>query len=143
MSFWDSSALVAAFTNEPASPHVAHLMKSDPSVAIWWAAPVECASAAARRRREGVIGARGFETFLHSVREASLHWEVVEPLPAVRQAAIRLIRVHPLRAADAFQLAAALAWADGHPQSRRFVTLDSRLAEAARLEGFTVLPEEG
>ena len=46
---------------------------------------------------------------------------------------------HPLRAADALQLGAALVAADGDPQSLELVTLDNRLAEAARLEGFSVL----
>lgn len=142
MSYWDSSALVAAFTNEPASRGVVLLMQNDPSVVVWWATPVECASALARLHREGAFGVRAFETFLRSVREASQNWQIVEPDPAVRDAAIRLLRVHPMRAADALQLAAGLAWADGHPHGRHFVTLDRALADAARLEGFTVLPAE-
>jgi len=48
--------------------------------------------------------------------------------------------VHELRAADAFQLAAALAAAEGSPSTLELVTLDDRLALAARREGFTVLP---
>jgi predicted nucleic acid-binding protein len=46
---------------------------------------------------------------------------------------------HPLRAADALQLGAALFAADGDPQSLELVTLDRRLADAARREGFPVL----
>jgi hypothetical protein len=41
--------------------------------------------------------------------------------------------------ADARQLAAALAWAPS-PAGEVFITLDERLATAAVLEGFTVLP---
>jgi predicted nucleic acid-binding protein len=50
--------------------------------------------------------------------------------------------MHAIGAADAFQLAAATVWADGLPRGSVLVTLDKRLAEAARLEGFTVLPED-
>ncbi|HSJ25022.1 MAG TPA: hypothetical protein VK929_10160 [Longimicrobiales bacterium] len=59
----------------------------------------------------------------------------------VRTTAMRLLRTHPLRAADALQLAAALAWAPA-PAGDVFVTLDERLATAATLEGFTVLPAD-
>ncbi len=52
---------------------------------------------------------------------------------------MRLLRVHPLRAADAFQLAAAIAAADESPRSLPFVTFDSRLARAAEREGFPVI----
>jgi hypothetical protein len=48
---------------------------------------------------------------------------------------------HPLRAADALQLAAALVWCDEAPQGTAFVCLDDRLRDAARREGFAVLPE--
>jgi predicted nucleic acid-binding protein len=54
---------------------------------------------------------------------------------------MRLLRIHSLRAADAIQLAAALEWSGSLPDSSAtLVTLDRRLAEAADLEGFTILP---
>jgi hypothetical protein len=46
-----------------------------------------------------------------------------------------------LRASDALQLGAALTWTRGRPRQHPFATLDNRLAEAARGEGFSlVLP---
>ena len=51
-----------------------------------------------------------------------------------------LLAVHPLRAADGFQLAAALLWSRGETAGRHFVSFDQRLREAARREGFAVLP---
>ena len=57
---------------------------------------------------------------------------------AARALAQRVLRVHPLRAADALQLAAALLWAGGQPHLRVLHTLDDRLAAAARREGFDV-----
>jgi hypothetical protein len=65
-------------------------------------------------------------------------WLEIEPSEALRQGAMRLLRVHPLRAADTLQLAAALVWA-GIAAGRGFVTLDQRLADAARAEGFDVV----
>jgi hypothetical protein len=60
----------------------------------------------------------------------------LEPL---RRLAQRLVRVHPLRAADAFQLAAALVAAEPDPSGVEFVCLDPRLANAASREGFRVV----
>jgi predicted nucleic acid-binding protein len=63
----------------------------------------------------------------------------VQPVTAVRTTAIRLLRVHPLRAADALQLAAAIVAAEDHPATLQLVTLDERLAQAAEREGFEVV----
>jgi uncharacterized protein len=52
---------------------------------------------------------------------------------------MRFIRVHPLRAADALQLAAAYQASGQRPASLPFVTLDDRLAEVARKEGFPMI----
>ena len=66
-------------------------------------------------------------------------WRQVEPTVQVRQTAIRILRVHPLRAADARQPAAAVVAAAGDPGTLPFVTLDDRLALAARREGFPIV----
>jgi uncharacterized protein len=64
----------------------------------------------------------------------------IVPSDAIRSRADRLLAIHPLRAADALQLAALLAAAEDRPAELPFVTLDDRLAEAAHKEGFSVLP---
>ncbi len=68
-----------------------------------------------------------------------LHESWIELLPSeeVRDRARRLLRIHPLRAADAVQLAAALTCAGSPPESG-FVAFDERLRAAARLEGLAV-----
>jgi predicted nucleic acid-binding protein len=63
----------------------------------------------------------------------------VDPSDAIREAAVRFLRVHPLRAADALQLAAAFLAAERRPSSLEMVTLDDRLAAAARKEGFALI----
>jgi len=65
---------------------------------------------------------------------------VIAPGDQLRDRAHRLLAVHALRAADALQLAAALVWADERPAGLEFVSLDDRLGEAARREGFRVVP---
>lgn len=49
--------------------------------------------------------------------------------------ALQGLRLHPLCAADALQLAAALEWA-GAVHEGAFVTFDQRLQDAAQREGF-------
>jgi hypothetical protein len=65
-------------------------------------------------------------------------WAEVLPSDAIRSTAQRLLRVHPLRAGDALQLAAAIVAAEHDPASLEFVGLDERLNEAARREGFPI-----
>ena len=62
-----------------------------------------------------------------------------DPSDPVREAAVRFLRVHPLRAADALQLAAAFIAAERRPSSLEVVTLDDRVAAAARKEGFALI----
>ena len=50
------------------------------------------------------------------------------------------LTAHPLRVADALQLASALIWCGSQPRGRRFVCLDERLRTAASRSGFVVLP---
>jgi len=66
----------------------------------------------------------------------------VTPLEAVRTRAMRLLSAHPLRTADAMQLAASLIWCEEQPASETFVCLEHRLRDAARREGFALLPTD-
>jgi hypothetical protein len=62
---------------------------------------------------------------------------------AVLEMARRLLRVHPLRAADSLQLAAAVLASEGRPSTLEFVCLDDRLGIAAQREGFRVRDRSG
>jgi predicted nucleic acid-binding protein len=63
----------------------------------------------------------------------------VTHVEGVRRRAERLVGVHPLTAADAMQLGAALIASGDRPETLDFVTLDRALARSAQLEGFRVL----
>ncbi len=139
MRFWDSSAIVPLITDEPGREPLLSLLEQDPVMAIWWATPVEVASAVARREREGTLDLRAATQVLQKLRALDGAWHQVLPGDALRSTAQRLLRVHPLRAADSLQLAAALAVANGDPGALEFVSLDQRLADAARKEGLDVL----
>lgn len=139
MRFWDTSALVPLLDEEPASRAVRQLFERDPDVIAWWATAVECVSAVTRRERDGALDAAAVVVALSRLDALSRSWTEVEPGERVRQVAYRALRVHPLRAADALQLAAAVVASEDQPASLPFVTLDDRLAEAAEREGFVVV----
>jgi len=138
--FWDSSALIPIVVREGRSPLVETLATDDPEMIVWWASPVECGSAVHRLRREGVFTPTAAAQVLAGLAAVLDAANAVQPGDEVRAKALRLLRVHPLRAADALQLAAALLWTRERPGGRDFVCLDERLRTAAAIEGFQVLP---
>lgn len=139
MRFWDASAIVPLLLRQAATDPIAAELDRDDRILAWWATEVECASAIARHEREGQVTPEAASLALARLAGLAATWQEVTPSQRVRQAAQRLLRVHPLRAADALQLAAAVVTADGEPGSMPFVTLDDRLAVAAQREGFPVV----
>ena len=141
MRFWDSSAVVPLCVAEPRSANARVLLERDPAVAVWWATRTECLSALTRRMREGELAPAGYRAARRVLAALAETWVELLPSEAVRATAERLLAVHALRAADAFQLGAALAWCAGRPPGHSIVTLDSRLRDAASREGFDALPD--
>ena len=114
----------------------------DPEMVVWWATEVECESAIARVEREDVLSSAEAERSRELLADLTDLWREIEPGDLQRRGARRLLRTHVLRAADALQLSAAIVASDGDPAALEFVTLDDRLADAARLEGFIVAPQQ-
>lgn len=106
---------------------------------VWWGTPVECVSALARREREGAMSPSAVTAATDRLRMLTAAWHEVLSDDVTRTSAQRLLRVHPLRAADALQLAAAVIASEHEPVSLPFVCLDERLGEAAEREGFPVV----
>lgn len=142
MRFWDSSGLIPLFVREQHSPALEALAAGDPEMMVWWASPAELGSAVHRLRRGGVLSLTEAAQVLTALTDAFDAANVVQPGDELRSSALRLLAAHALRAADALQLAAALASVRGRPAGKDFVCLDERLRTAAILEGFTVLPAE-
>ncbi len=138
--FWDSSAVIPLLLDEPRTADMLAILREDDHMFVWWGTRIECVSALTRRTREGAL-AQKEETKARTILSALIDsWSETQPTNAVRTRAERLLATHPLRAADAFQLAAALAWSDPEQGPRVFVCLDSRLRTAAQKEGFRIEP---
>jgi uncharacterized protein len=139
VKFWDASAIMPLLVAEPSTRRLQTLAAKDSAMLVWWGSEVECVSALSRLERDGALAAPGMALALRQLRQLAGGWHEVDPSDAIREAAERFLRVHPLRAADALQLAAAFLAAERRPASLEMVTLDERLALAARKEGFPVI----
>jgi predicted nucleic acid-binding protein len=139
LRFWDASAVVPLLVAEAATRRLRALAVEDTSMLVWWGSGVECVSALARLERDGALAQRAATAALKRLEQLAAGWHEIDPSDAVREAAIRFLRVHPLRAADALQLGAAFLAAERRPSSLEMVTLDDRLMTAARKEGFLVI----
>ncbi len=139
MKFWDASAILPLIVSEAATSALQRLVADDREMLVWWATEVECASAVARLEREGALGPRAVTEAFDLLRQLADGWHEVDPSDSVRETAVRFLRVHSLRAADALQLAAAFIAAERRPPSLQLITLDQRLSSAAQKEGFAVI----
>ncbi|MCL4479828.1 MAG: type II toxin-antitoxin system VapC family toxin [Deltaproteobacteria bacterium] len=140
MKFWDSSAIIPLCITEPRTKTVEDIAKEDNAIIVWWGSTVECHSAFSRLQRDGILKPEENEDLREILVSLSGVWTEIEPCEDIRDIAIRLLMSHPLRAADALQLAAAIVWADKKPKGHHFVCFDIRMREASRKEGFGVLP---
>ena len=136
MKFWDASAIVPLLMAEVTTRMLQGIAAADPVMLVWWGTQVECASAIARLERDGALEPPAVIEAFNRLTHLAAGWHEVDPSDVVREAAVRFLRVHPLRAADALQLAAAFVAAERRPSSLELVTLDDRLAAAGRKEGF-------
>jgi len=139
MKFWDASALVPLLLAEASTARMQALAAEDTAMLVWWGSEIECVSALARLEREGALSPSGMTHATDRLRQLRTAWHEIDPGDAVREVAIRFLRVHPLRAADALQLGAAFLAAESRPASLQIITLDQRLATAASKEGFVVI----
>jgi uncharacterized protein len=142
VKFWDSSAIVPLLVEEESSAFLLKILEDEQQLLVWWGSPVECCSALARREREGHLTAEQATASMERLASLALGWHEVNPSSSIRTQAQRLLRVHPLRGADALQLAAAILVSEHEPASLEILTLDDRLKVAAEREGFRVIALE-
>ena len=137
-AFWDSSALVPLCIRQAGSRQAQqYLRKFD--LVVWWGSLVEVHSAVCRLHRAKDISNADKQTAVARLRLLSRGWREVLPDDQVRDLAAESLDNYVLRAADALQLAASLAWCQKRTSRRSFICSDRRLAQAAISAGFSVL----
>jgi len=137
MRYWDSSAIIPLLIDEAESRRMTALYEKDPALITWWGTAIECVSALSRLDRGRPALTSAVDSALTRLSALEREWHEVQPGAAVRATARRLLRVHTLSAADALQLAAAIAASESRPETLALVSLDRRLVGAAHREGFT------
>jgi hypothetical protein len=138
--FWDSSALLQLLVRGPESERLESLLKRDSEMVLWWGAPVDCEEALAEASRRGGLreaDRRTAQWALERLRGCSFE---IQPQEEVRARALRLLALHRLNGAQAFELAAALVWCREKTRGMSFVSLSGGLRGAAAREGFRILP---
>ena len=139
MRYWDASALVPLVVAEPDSGVVRTWLSEDDQIVTWAWTRTEIVSAIERRVREGSLSRPQRREVLQRFEAFAGSWDEVTDVLAVRSRANALLARHPLRAADAGQLGAALLIQERLAGVLTFVCLDHRLSSAAELESLSVV----
>ena len=140
--YLDTSALVKLYIEEEGTARVIALTadRDEVQVVVLDIALIESRSAVRRRQREGDISDADADRILKQIEEDAAASFLLQPsTSAVMEEAARLIDRHPLRAYDALQLAGCLVVRHDLPGPLTFVCADTRLCEAAGLEGVVTL----
>ena len=138
MKFWDSSAIVPLVVQQTLSKFSLKLLKSDLVQLVSFSTYCEVFSALSRLEREGYLSSDGFSMSESQLNKLAKSWHVVSFSPLLEAETKRLLRIHPIKCADAFQLASAISCCDRNSDALSFVTLDQKLSTTARKEGFTI-----
>jgi hypothetical protein len=132
--------LIPLTVREQTSDLMDEILREDLGVVAWWETEAECVGALAQKFRDELFTDEQVDEALARLAILMDNWAEIQPTDEVRVRAERLLFSHPLKTADAMQLAAALLWCGDDPRAAEFVCQDKRLRTAARREGFTVLP---
>lgn len=135
-AFWDASAVVPLCCHQPPSATVRRLARERPRLVVWWGTLIEARSALRRLFRENALSDAGLQQATSRLDILRRSWSEILPSEEIRDHAVTLLDRHEIRAADSFQLAAALVWCNGRPRRRLVVCFDGRLADAAKHTGF-------
>ena len=136
--YFDTSALLKLYIDEQGTEEVLSIVE-DPipnDMAIVGLTVLECRSAIRRRERSGEISKSHADQAIDRIENDALSRYFVQPLTeAVLDEARRLLDLRPLKALDALQLAGCLSIRTSVAPPLTFVCADTRLCDAARLEG--------
>ena len=140
MRFWDSSAILPLLVLEQQSDYCVESFSQDGNVLVWTMTKIEVFSALCRRLRDRSLRQESFDMAVNRMHDLFKTVYEIAGIPRVKDRALRLLRVHPLRAADSLQLAAVLVATEENTGRLTIMCFDERLTTAARMEGFEVNP---
>ena len=140
--YFDTSALLKFYIQEEGSEVVAGLIQDTGSdrISILDITLLELRSAVRRRERQGDMSEGEANRIIDKIRQYETSVYLVKSLnSAVTEEAIRVLDTHPLKTLDALQLAGCLVIGREMSEPMTFVCADTRLNDAAKLEGLVTL----
>lgn len=140
--YFDTSALLKFYIQEEGSEVVADLLENIGSdgISILDITLLELRSAVRRRERQEDMSEREANRTIDKIRQDETSVYLVQSLDSsVTEEAIRVLDTHPLKTLDALQLAGCLVIGRRMSEAPTFVCADTRLNDAARLEGLVTL----
>jgi len=141
--YLDTSALVKKYWSEEGSMDVLGWWREAEEIATSSVAYAEALSEFYRKKREtGGLSEKAFGALRLSFEKDWKSLIRVHVTDALNQAIEDLIGVYPLRGFDLIHLASALLIWEKTPENFVFACYDEGLAEAARENGLSVLPEQ-
>ncbi len=136
--YFDTSALVKRYYEEPGTEAVDALIEGDDTVVISSLSVVETVSAFRRKyNRTGISESRVNDLLSAFFEEALTKFVIVPMAESVLQLAFTLVLDGDLRTLDSLQLSTALGL-DTDDELLRFVTADAELAAVAEANGLPV-----
>lgn len=139
--YLDTSALVKLYVDEEGSTGCRRAVAEAELVATSAIAYVEARAAFARRRHEARLPTRSHRRIVATLDEDWSSYVVVDVTEGVIRQGARLAERHRLRAYDAVHLASVAVLRDvGRSEPLVFASWDAVLGQAARREGFSLLP---
>jgi predicted nucleic acid-binding protein len=130
-AYFDTSALVKRYIDEPGRREVLRLLRKNQCVASA-VLPVELRRGLRRRVAEGSIDAARLPTILQRVAVDRPYWTLVEIGIGVLAGAETLVSAYPIRSLDAIHIASAqLFAARASVPGLTFVSADKRQTETA------------
>ena len=137
-TYFDTSALVKRYVDEPGRREVLQLLRQNECV-VSAMLPVELRSGLRRRVTEGSIDAARLPAILKHVAADRPYWTLVEVGTDVLADAETLVAAHPIRTLDAIHVASAQLFAARVSMpGLTFVSADKRQTETAAAVGLVV-----
>ena len=138
MLFFDTSALVKRYAEEPGSQRVDELIDSDRTVVISSLAIIETVSAFKRKHNRGQLTESRMNRLLGLFFEEALEDFVIIPIEeSIVSFSFELVLENDLRTLDSLQLSAAIS-VDTADTEVTFVSADTELTAAATVHGLSV-----
>jgi predicted nucleic acid-binding protein len=137
-AYFDTSALVKRYVNEPGRREVLQLLRRH-DIVTSAILPVEVRSALRRRASEGTLDPARVAEILRRVASDRAYWTLVEVGSEVLAAAEALVGTHPLCTLDAIHVASAQLFRNHLPTKELiFASADGRQSATAAALGMTV-----